>query len=251
MSGSAVSQSNPDFAQIEVLPPEHSGKILSARTVAAIRALSVVSPLLWVLGLGLALWGGMPRETGGGLSQTHVMSRPILFSFGAVMLGLSALVSMRDLKNRWLRHVARREIKSRFDSLLDPDAPDTRFVEVVPKSNWSAAGMRENAVDVGFLAIDYQKKNVLFEGDNERYRIPSAAIIKCEHDFYSRSTTIDKYGARCEVRFHFVVVTIRVSERSTVEVPFRIRISKGLFTEKSQRSRNLELLREINDLKAT
>ena len=185
----------------------------------------------------------------GDTSQTKKPLNIILLSIGFLLIIFSALVSMRDIKNRWLRHVARREIKSRSDRLIDPDTPDTRFVEVVPKSNWSIKNMQENATDVGFLVIDHQNKIMLFEGDNERYRIPSKAIIKCEQDFYSRSTTITKYGTRYEVRFYFVVVTMKVSEQSRVEVPFRIRISKGAFTDKNQSNGNYEFLREINNLK--
>jgi hypothetical protein len=161
----------------------------------------------------------------------------------------AALLSMRDVKNRWLRYVARRKIRRRADSLVDPGASDARFVEIVPRANWDVRGLSENATDVGFLSFDFDGRFILFEGDTQRYRIPASALLDCEQDHYSRSTTIDKYGARYEVRFYFVIVKIRLSEDTTSEIPFRIRISRGLFGDKSQRNGNAEFLKDMERLK--
>jgi hypothetical protein len=39
--------------------------------------------------------------------------------------------------------------------------------------------MLETATDIGLLKIDPQRREIRFEGDNERYRIPAAALIDC------------------------------------------------------------------------
>jgi hypothetical protein len=39
--------------------------------------------------------------------------------------------------------------------------------------------MLETATDVGFLKIDENRREILFEGDKERYRIPGPAMISC------------------------------------------------------------------------
>jgi len=231
-----------DFAQIETLPPEQSGRILSARSMVIIRALNKVSPLIFIAAVGLLIWGGMPRESG------QSVFLPCLFA-SIVLMVFAALLSMRDVKNRWLRYVARREIRRRADSLVDPDATDLRFVEIVPKSNWDVRGLPENATDVGFLAFDFQARILLFEGDRERYRIPAGALIDFRQDSYSRSVTLDKYGAKQQIGFYFVVVRVRISDDKFIEIPFRIRISDGLFTDKRQRDGNAEFLKGMERLK--
>ena len=69
-------------------------------------------------------------------------------------------------------------------------------MEVVPRRNWGQIAL-QNAEDVGFLDLDAQRRELLFEGDNKRYRIPAQAVVSCEvelmnpdaaHD--SRSTPV-------------------------------------------------------------
>ena len=133
--------------------------------------------------------------------------------------------------------------------MVDPDAAAARFVEIVPKSNWDVRGLPENATDVGFLAFDFQARILLFEGDRERYRIPAGALIDFRQDSYSRSVTLDKYGAKQQIGFYFVVVRVRISDDKLIEVPFRIRISGGLFTDKRQRDGNAKFLKDMERLK--
>lgn len=228
-------ESKTNFAQIEILPAEISGKILSARSVDMIRKLNAIAPLLWVIGIAIAIFGSM--------DAFWIVSICVGFS----LIIFASLISMRDLKNFWLRHVARQEIKNRRDKLVDPDNLDSRFVEVVPKSNWGIK-IPENATDIGFLSIDFQNKQILFEGDNERYCIPAEAIINCHQDSYSRSMKVDKYGARYQICFYFVIITTRISERAIAEIPFRIRIGKGFFTDKKQQKGNARFFEEIEQI---
>src|SRR6185369_10563065 len=52
------------------------------------------------------------------------------------------------------------------------------LVEIVPRANWGRV-MLETASDIGYLLIDGSRREVLFEGDRERMRIPSKAILSC------------------------------------------------------------------------
>jgi hypothetical protein len=235
-----------EYAQIEALPQEQSGRILFARSVVAIRALNKAGPLIWITGVGLVIWGGIPKQTFG---ESYAGMRSLtLFFCGAALLCFAGLLTMRDLKNRWLRHIAHHEIKCRTGSIVDPDAAGVRFVEVVPTSNWDAKNMSENAADVGFLSIDFQNRCLSFEGDRERYRIPSSAVLADGQDKYSRFVTVDKYGARCEIRFYFVVIKVRLADGTAAEIPFRIRIGRGLFSDKNQRDGNAAFLKDIERL---
>lgn len=118
-----------------------------------------------------------------------------------------------------------------------------RFVEIVPKSAWNETSLSENATDVGFL--DIQNGWLLFEGDNERYRIPARAIVKCEQDYYTRAIG----GRKNTVFFHFVVVTVKMSEQASTEIPFRIRKSVSLWSDQKATDENYQFLRDINHLK--
>ena len=78
----------------------------------------------------------------------------------------------------YVRHVARRENGSRPHRLGERHDPQAAFVEIVPREEWHR-GMQQKPADVGFLWIDAARREVLFEGDRERIRIPAAGIRTC------------------------------------------------------------------------
>ena len=45
--------------------------------------------------------------------------------------------------------------------------------------------MLEPASDIGFFAIDQKRRELLFEGDIKRYRIPFEAVQSCQIEEYS------------------------------------------------------------------
>ena len=47
--------------------------------------------------------------------------------------------------------------------------------------------MMENASDIGFLALNAAKRELIFEGDRERYWIPAESIIEIKHEFWAES----------------------------------------------------------------
>src|SRR5207249_4016943 len=60
-----------------------------------------------------------------------------------------------------------------------PDDPECVFVAVVPRKNWTKLNL-DDPSDRGFLLVDLQGQQVLFEGLRERYRIPAKALTSCE-----------------------------------------------------------------------
>ncbi len=102
------------------------------------------------------------------------------------------------------------------------------------------------------MATDFQSGCLFFEGDNERYYIPAKAIVKCEQDYYTRliQNPYSKGPYNKTIYYHFVVVTMKVSESMNVDVPFRIRKTVSLWSDKKAREANYEFLQEINRLKA-
>jgi len=61
--------------------------------------------------------------------------------------------------------------------------PAALFVQVIPRANWGKLKL-DDASDLGFLRVDPQKRELLFEGDNEQYRVPGAAITSCEIEVF-------------------------------------------------------------------
>jgi hypothetical protein len=251
-----MSESNSSFAEMETLPDEFANKILSARSIDRVRTLyGVIFPLAVIASVSLLAWAAISNREGidnADSSKTAFAMNLFLFgiSIFIILLTTRLLVGTR---NQWLRHIARSEVNRRPNKSVNPDASGVRFVEVVPKSNWNDTTLLDNATDIGFLAIDRQQGCLLYEGDNERYRVPAAAIVKCEQDSYTRliQSPYTKVPSNMTIYFHFVVVTMKISDSMTVEIPFRIRKTVSLWSDEKARNANYEFLQEIDRLKST
>jgi hypothetical protein len=246
-----MSGSDSEFAQVEVLPAEYADRILSARSYQRALHICTLEPLILVGLLALGLLGGFLHKASVEESNQTKFTLAIV-AYGLGVLAVPIAILFRS-PNKWLQRAARCEVNRRTNKIVNPDAPGVRFVEIVPKSNWDDTTLFENATDVGFLAIDLQKGFLFYEGDNERYRIPAKAIVKCEQDSYTRliQSPYTKAPSNMTIFYHFVVVTMKVSEQMTVEVPFRIRRRVSLWSDQKARNANYEFLREINRLKPT
>jgi hypothetical protein len=80
--------------------------------------------------------------------------------------------------NRYLLARLTGELSQRPDRIVKESEADAEFVEVVPRAHWGKA-MLETATDVGLLRIDARRREILFEGDRERWRIPAGAVLNC------------------------------------------------------------------------
>lgn len=121
----------------------------------------------------------------------------------------------------YLRRVAVRTIRQRPGAIVSPEAKDSLFVDVVPRSNWNRM-MLENAADIGFLVVDLERREIRFEGDRQRYRIPAESMCSCtlEKSLVMQSASPDATG--------YWMVVVRAYDAHTVwEAPFAIRPTKG------------------------
>jgi hypothetical protein len=83
--------------------------------------------------------------------------------------------------------------------------------------------MLETASDAGFLKVDAQRREILFEGDKERFRIPAEAITHCALEFY-----IEGQGTHAATKIYYVV--LRANRPNEFwEVPLRERRGTGKF----------------------
>jgi hypothetical protein len=87
---------------------------------------------------------------------------------------------------------------------------------MIPRRNWHTAKL-ESAEDVGLLAIDDARRELRFEGDQERYRIPVRAITSLAFELI--------HGSGDPRSVYGLVMRVRLPDRER-EVPWLV--LKGL-----------------------
>jgi hypothetical protein len=99
---------------------------------------------------------------------------PAAFGWG-VYAGLYCLAVA---ENRWIDRRLRREIGQRPDPLVAPDDPAGVYVSLIPRENFAVVKLTMSS-DLLHLKLDERRREVLMEGDTDRYRIPAGAVIGC------------------------------------------------------------------------
>ena len=168
-------------AEITGVPTPEARYLLNSFNTGVATALTLLPILVGTfsvlggIGVGISIYGKVP------------VAAVVLTGMGVVcgVLSVVALVSFQHfLASRYLRSIARWAFSRRADVLVGPDNPEAVFVDIIPRSHWGEA-MLEPATDMGFFAIDYDRRELLFEGDIKRYRIPFEAIGSCQLEEYS------------------------------------------------------------------
>jgi hypothetical protein len=107
---------------------------------------------------------------------------PILVGLGLTGVLLWFLIGqllLNPWSSRYIYNKTLAEFQERPDSIFDLTNSDAILLEVIPRRNWGKLAL-ENAEDQGFLCIDQENRQLLFEGDKHRYRIPAEAVLSCE-----------------------------------------------------------------------
>lgn len=223
------------YAEITPLSPDHAGKILTKKTkwIGAALSLGVLAGLF--IGLGLMICGLMlafpdhPPE--GGVSPTAMHLGIALIVLGGIPLLFSIVMGLADpsfFGNRYIRKVVLQEFARRTSLMVDPNDPEAVFVECVPKMNWGKM-MLDNASDLGLMVVDQRRREIRFEGDKERWRIPAAAITYCGFEVH-----VQRNGNHTTKIFYAV---IQANHRSGFwEAPLRPRGATGLFSGKRKKA---------------
>jgi hypothetical protein len=163
-------------AEITSVPRAEARQVLTSANIGIATVLTLLP-----IPVGLAsLIGGI--AAGLTLGLAHPAVTPVCIIAGFVGAAASVLVLLRYqqfLPSRYLYSVARRAFSRRRDPLVRFNDPDVGFVDIVPRSNWGRT-MLEPATDIGLFRIDPERRELLFEGDSKRYRIPFAAVAACE-----------------------------------------------------------------------
>jgi hypothetical protein len=175
-------------AEVKPVFPGYEGKILTRKNIIMGNVVSFASLGAFFGGIAAVIGGIfllLPDESTAApqtVSATRMGLGILIIVLGAPMAVFFGYVGLRNpgvLGNRRYLALTRRSFKSRPERWMDFNHPEAFFVEVVPRKNWGRM-MLETAEDIGFVRIDHGRREILFEGDRECYRIPADAIISCD-----------------------------------------------------------------------
>jgi hypothetical protein len=134
-------------------------------------------PLVYILGggglLALGVWRAVEGSVALGCAVAAVGAAGLAWGLYA------ALYCMTVYENRWIERCLRREIGQRPDSLVDSACPDSVYVSLIPRESFVKMRWTMSS-DLMLVRIDERGRQVIMEGDSDRYRVPSEAISVCE-----------------------------------------------------------------------
>ena len=196
------------LASIAEVPPPPGGRVLTGGAIAIGNVVGLTGLALFLGSAALGVWGlwRMGKELDAGRADSpEAIVGYVAIGVGAVTGIFTAYSALRNpslFGNRYLRRRAGAKLGARPDRVVDPTHPAAEFVEVVPRANWGAT-MLETATDVGFLLLDPRSRQVLFEGDRERWRIPAAAVLHA-----GAEPATEAQGTLGEVQHHMCILHV-------------------------------------------
>jgi hypothetical protein len=207
--GSAAPTTRGRIAEITAVPTTDARYLLNSFNTGMATGLTLLPilvgafSLLGGVGVGISIYGKVP------VAATILIGLGILCS----VLSVVALVAYQQfLAGRYLRWIARWTFSRRSDLLVRPDDPEAVFIDIIPRSHWGEA-MVEPATDMGFFTIDHDHRELLFEGDVKRYRIPFEAVGSCQIEEYSLG------HEQWKADVHFVTVLTVETATGPREIP--------------------------------
>jgi hypothetical protein len=233
--------SNEPIAEITPVPLAERGHVLTSATKLLENGLFLFQFLLFAaLGLSPALLGGLAATR-----RLFPGNQALSFAPVPVGLALAALLCWflggRMLRKPWsadyMFRKAQRQLLQRPEAIVDWDNDEAIFVEVVPRRNWGTIAL-QNADDVGFLHLDSQGRRLLIEGDNKRYRIPTAAVLSCEVELMNPDAADDERAT--PIGLVVLKVRDRLGERELPLRPVRTVAGDAMGGNYMERARELE-----------
>ncbi len=137
----------------------------------------------------------------------------------ALPLALFAQLGRRYLASILSRRTFKKVLLERADRWIDPSrvgSDDLVFIDAT--HHQSAAGRADESVsDTGFLAFDFEHRQIVFEGDSQRFRLPAQAILSVVIQ-----TVADHFGGFIPLipRREYVVSVRASTARGPVEIWF-------------------------------
>jgi len=214
-----------------------AGKILSKKPILIGNALTLLPVLFLFGGIGLAMMAGKL-----GFAEVPKGVQPAFDPrLAAILTGCGIVVAVIGdawgffkpslLGEAYLRGLARSEIGSRPDRIVDPDDPKAALVQIVPRSNWKRL-MLETATDMGYLLIDVKRREVLFEGDRERIRMPADAIQSCDVE----AVAVAAGTSAQTFPYYIVLICLQGNDLTELSFAHRLGLSKYGANLRNQRA---------------
>ena len=132
----------------------------------------------------VGMFGGGALAVGGAwlIAEAHALITGCVLCASGVPLALwgtyAGVLCAGVTANRWIERRMRREIGRRPDFIVDPRDPDSKYVSLIPRRHF--AEIRATyASDLLLIKVDRQHRQLLLEGDCDRYCIPAGAIARC------------------------------------------------------------------------
>ena len=157
---------------LERIHPDDTGRVLDRRRIRGFYLLMLPALLPFLVG-GAGVF--LAFDSG---SDIEELVAGILIGVGVLLFLVycvyeSFLIGIYPARCylQWLRE----RIDRRTDSIVKSDDPDAFFVQIIPRKNWSVA-MGENAADVGLLVLDQKRHELRYEGDLERWAVPTECV---------------------------------------------------------------------------
>jgi hypothetical protein len=164
------------MATISRVPEPFYQKVRTPGYTIKINLLGAI-PLAFILGGGglLALGGYLAYHEQIGLAVTPLLVGAVGAAWGIYTGGYC----LGLYENRWIERRLRAEIARRPEFLVDPAAADATYVSIIPRESFAQVKMTLSS-DLLLMRIDDKRKEILLEGDCDRYRIPSGAVAACQ-----------------------------------------------------------------------
>jgi hypothetical protein len=244
LAGSAAADRPTErVARIEAVEPRDAGAVLTRANAIKQTIVGVVSVFAgFVLALGpvgiLSTLDPKPPD--------WVFGIALGWMFACMLLNLGwMLFFARYPTSRFMLGQTRRAFELRANPAVDLNDPDLFFVDIIPRHNWGKM-MMENATDIGFLQLDAGRRQLIFEGDRERYWIPVESILDVKHEFWAE---LVQHQLQSSPTLNHLIVVRAMTARGPWETWFyRRQNSLRIYTAKRRLADALELEGKIRAL---
>jgi hypothetical protein len=86
-------------------------------------------------------------------------------------------------ENRWIERRLRHSVAERPDPLVAAHDSEGLYVSLIPRTSFAKVQLTMSS-DLLLLRLDRRSRQLLMEGDADRYRIPAGAIAQCQAECF-------------------------------------------------------------------
>jgi hypothetical protein len=230
----AASAPTGPLAEVVPLPAGEAQKVLAPANLRVATSLTLMPiPIGLLGGFGLVVLGISFANVSQGITAVCVVS-----GIATAVLSVVCLLHFQKfLASHYLRRVARRAFAQRTGALARFEDADAEFLEIIPRHAWQTFSLEPQS-DIGLMRIDSARRELLFEGDRKRYRIPFDSVTRCEVEEIRLAS--DRWGTD----LHFAVVLEAETTEGSRELPLFTRHLELASRRMRERMREADLLCE-------